>query len=121
MAVGAAPARCNAAIDAAVALGTWIKPHVGDPGAAGTANPATETTRHQATMAAASGGSAASTVDLSWTGVAATETWTHFSMWTASSGGTFLWSGTITGGSVLVGSNFTISAGNLTLTATGAA
>lgn len=121
MAVGAAVARCNAAIDAATALGTWIKLHIGDPGAAGTSNAAGNTTRKQATMASASSGSAASTADLSWTSVSTSETYTHFSMWTASTAGTFLWSGTVTANAVTAGDTFTITTGNLTLTATGAA
>lgn len=121
MATGIAPGRANASIDATVALGTWIKLHVGDPGSAGTANAATETTRKQATFAAASGGSAVTTADLTWSAIAGTEDATHFSMWTASSAGTFLWSGTITANPYTAGDTFQILTGQLSLTMTGAA
>lgn len=118
MATGAAAARANACVDAAVALGTWIKMHVGDPGAAGTSNAATETTRKQATFAAASGGSAATTGDLDWTNVAGSEDFSHFSMWTASTAGTFLWSGVITANAVTAGDNFKIASGGLVIAVT---
>jgi hypothetical protein len=120
MATGASATRANAAIDDTVALGTWIKLHTGSPGAAGTSNAATETTRKQATFAAAASGIAATTGDLIWTSVAASETYTYFSMWTASSGGTFLWSGTITGTAVTIGGTWTMPAGGLTLVVTAA-
>lgn len=92
MATGIAVARANASIDAVVALGTWIKLHVGDPGAAGASNASVETTRKQATFASAGSGSAATSADLTWANVAGTEDHSHFSMWTASTNGTFLWS-----------------------------
>lgn len=115
MATGASAARANAAIDAAVALGTWIKLHVGDPGAAGTANAAVETTRKQATFGAASAGVAVTTADLTWTSIAGSEDATHFSMWTASTAGTFLWSGTITANAYTAGDTYTATTGNVSL------
>lgn len=121
MSTGISAARANAAIDATVALGTWIKLHVGDPGSAGTSSPATETTRKQASFASASGGAAVTNADLDWTSVAGTEDATHFSMWTASTGGTFLWSGTVTANALTAGDNFQIAAGDLSLSITGAA
>jgi hypothetical protein len=69
----------------------WVKLHLGDPGAAGTSNPAAETTRKQATFgAAASGGAVSNTVALEWTALPAQETFTHVSFWSASTAGTFL-------------------------------
>lgn len=123
MSTGAAQARCAAAIDAAVALGTWIKPHIGDPGAAGASNAAVETTRQQATFGAAAGNpaTAVTTALLTWTNVAAGEDWTHFSMWTASVAGTFLWSGTITANPLTAGDNLQFAIGALALSASGAA
>lgn len=121
MATGASAARANAHIDADVALGTWVKLHVGDPGAAGTANPAVETTRKQATFGAASGGIATTTADLSWTAIAGSEDATHFSMWTASTAGTFLRSGTIVANPYTAGDTLIASAGNVTLSETVAA
>lgn len=54
----------------------WLKLHIGDPGAAGAGSPAAgDTTRKQATMAAASGGSKAMTGTAGpWTNGGATET-----------------------------------------------
>lgn len=121
MATGISAARANAAIDAVVALGTWIKFHTANPGSAGTTAAATEVTRQQATFASASGGSASTTTDLTWISVAGTETYTHFSMWTASSGGTFLWSGTVSGPAVTAGDTFSLLAGNIILSMTVAA
>lgn len=88
----------------------WIKPHVGDPGAAGTSNPATETTRKQATFGnAASGGAIANTTTITWSSVSGAEDWTHFSLWTASSAGTFLGSGLVTANALQIGDDFVIA------------
>lgn len=118
MATGLAAARANAAIDSTVALGSWIKLHTGDPGAAGTANPAGNTTRQQATFGAAANGSATTTAVTEWANVPTAEDYTHFSMWTASTAGTFLASGTITANPVAVGDTFRFAAGSLTLSVT---
>lgn len=91
----------------------FAKLHIGAPGAAGTANPATETTREQISMAAASGGSITSDADTTWSAVAATETYTHVSLWTLASGGTFLASGTITAAQVTASDDFTLPAGDI--------
>ncbi len=45
--------------------------------------------------------SAATTALLEWTNVSTSEDYTHFSMWTASTAGTFLWSGTIVANAVV--------------------
>ncbi|HEY9375178.1 phage tail fiber protein [Streptomyces sp.] len=74
---------------------TWIQLHTANPGAAGTtATSAGSTTRLQATFSASSSGSA---LALSgsvgpWTNGGTSETLTDISVWTASSGGTFLFS-----------------------------
>lgn len=97
----------------------YVKLHTGDPGAAGTANAAAETTREEATFAAAAGGAMATDADLVWTSVAATETYTHVSFWTASSGGTFVGSALLAlPRSITAGGTFTIAAGNLAFTIT---
>lgn len=90
----------------------WVKLHTGDPGAAGTSNAATETTRKQLSAAAASGGTVASDSALTWTSVAGTEDFTHYSAWDASTAGTFLFSGTITANAVTTGDTFTIPSGD---------
>lgn len=93
----------------------WIKLHVGAPGAAGTSNPAVETTRKQATFGTnASGGSIANTVAVQWTSVAGTEDYTHFTALDASTAGNFLFSGTVTANAVVTGDTFTAAIGALT-------
>jgi hypothetical protein len=68
----------------------WVKLHVGDPGAAGTANPSAVTTRKQVTWSAASGGSKSQTSAPSSWAMTTTETITHVSFWDASVAGNFL-------------------------------
>lgn len=75
--------------------GTYVKLHVGDPGAAGTANPSAVTTRNACTFNAASGG-ALTVSTVSAFGMTASETITHVSVWDASTGGNFLWSSALT-------------------------
>lgn len=94
----------------------WIKLHVGDPGAAGTSNPATETTRKSLSTAAAASAAVTSDAALQWTGVSGAEDYTHWSAWDASSGGNFLESGTITANAVLAGDTFTIPVGDFDVT-----
>lgn len=104
---------CNA--DAYSVAEVWIKLHVGDPGSAATANAATETTRKQASFGAAASGAITNDAALTWTNVAGTEDFTHYSAWTASSAGTFLFSGTVTANAVVAGDTFTIAVGDLDL------
>ena len=102
--------------DAFSVADVYVKLHVGAPGEAGTSNAATETTRKLVTFAAASGGSMASDVTLTWTNVAGTEDFTHFSLWDHLTAGNCLWDGTITANAVTAGDTFTIASGNLTIT-----
>ncbi len=72
-----------------------VQLHTGDPGAAGTANASATTTRMAMTLAAPSAGSAVSSA-MQWTAwVPASETISHFSIWSASTSGTFLQSGAL--------------------------
>ena len=91
MTVGMAAGTANSALDTAYST-VYVKLHTGDPGSAGaSAAAAGDTTRKQATMASASGGSKAMTSMASgWTNGGTSETLTHVSLWTASSAGTFL-------------------------------
>lgn len=110
MATGLSSTAANGALDSSILAGyTWIKLHVGSPGSAGTTNAATETTRHQATWAASSGGAAKNSGAITWTNVAGSETYTHFSVWSASTAGTFGFSGTLTANAVTAGDTFTIA------------
>jgi hypothetical protein len=96
----------------------YVKLHVGDPGAAGTANAATETTRKEASFAAASSGSLASDAALTWTNIAGSQDATHFTAWDNISAGNFLFSGTITANAYTAGDTFTIASGSLTVSLT---
>ncbi len=122
MAVGLAAATANSLLDAlfnqtnyTAPTAIWIKLHVGDPGAAGTSNAAVETTRKDITavFSAAASGAVTSDTAVTWTNVAGTEDFTHWSVWTASTGGTFLWSGTVTANAVTAGDTFTLPIGDI--------
>lgn len=118
MAEGFGSAGANTALDALAAAYPWVKLHIGAPGSAGTSNPATETTRKQVTWAAASAGSVANSVAVTWTSIAGSEDATHFSCWTASSAGTFGFSGTITANAYTAGDTYTIAISGLAASVT---
>lgn len=115
MALGLGSNGANVALDALLAAHRWVKLHVGDPGAAGTANAATETTRQQATWGAAAGGSAANTGALTWTAIAGSQDATHFTLWTASTAGSFGVSGTITANPYTAGDDYVVAIGAATV------
>lgn len=123
MALGLAAASINTSLDTifGTSSNVFVKLHLGDPGAAGTANAAVNTTRAAVQFAAAASSSKASNSDAAWTSVSTTETYTHISIWTLSSGGTFLGSGTVSGGAVTAGNDFKIASGSLTASISGAA
>lgn len=103
----------------------FVKLHIGDPGSAGTANAAGNTTRQALSVGAAAIVSNVATVTsdagMTWTSVSTSETYTHFSIWTASSAGTFLGSGTCTANAVTAGDTFSVPTGNFTWTVSTAA
>ncbi len=124
MAHGLSAYLCNAWLDAlanntsyAVAQ-VYIKLHTGDPGAAGTANAATETTRKAASFGAASAGAITSDADISWTNIAGSQDASHFTAWDNLTAGNFLFSGTITANPYTAGDTYTISSGNLSASLT---
>jgi len=96
----------------------YVKLHVGDPGAAGTANAATETTRKAVSFGAASAGALASDADVSWTNIAGSQDANHFTAWDNLTAGNFLFSGSIVAGAYTAGDTYTISSGNLTVALT---
>ena len=96
----------------------YIKLHVGDPGANGTSNAATETTRKVVTFAAASNGSIASDSAATWTNIAGSQDATHFTAWDNLTAGNFLFSGTITSNPYTAGDTVTIASGSLTASLT---
>ncbi len=95
---------------------SYVKLHLGDPGEDGTANAATEATRKLVSWSSASSGSKASSATLSWTNVAATEVYTHWSLWDNSTAGNCLWSGSLSASaSVTAGDTFEITSLTLSL------
>jgi hypothetical protein len=94
----------------------FVKLHIGDPGEAGTNNAATEATRKSVTSAAAASGTFTSVNDLVWTNVAATEVYTHISIWDDVAAGNCWWSGALSESeSVTAGDTFQILTGALTV------
>lgn len=71
--------------------GLYVKLHVGDPGASGTANASAVTGRIQGTFAAAAGGAISLSSMASQFAMSATETISHISVWDAAAGGNCLW------------------------------
>ena len=100
------------------ATNVYVKLHVGDPGANGTANPAAETTRKLASFSAASGGTLTTDAQISWTNIAGSEDATFFSVWDNLTAGNFLFSGTISGNPYTAGDTYVIEAGSLTASLT---
>lgn len=98
----------------------YIQLHTADPGASGTTSVAGNATRKAVSFGAASSAAIANDAAIEWsTGEVDTdEDYTHFTLWDASSGGNFLWSGTITANAVTAGDVFTIAVGDLDLTMT---
>ena len=94
----------------------YVKLHTGDAGEAGTTNAASETTRKVAAWATASSGAIATSATIEWTNVAATETYSHWSMWDASTAGNCLWTGALSSSAaVTAGDTFQITSLTLSL------
>jgi hypothetical protein len=95
---------------------TYIKLHTGDPGEDATANAATEATRKVVTWDAAASGSIVTNSVAEWTSVSTTETYSHWSLWDASTSGNPLWTGALsTSAAVTVGDTFQITSLTLSL------
>lgn len=95
----------------------YVKLHTGDPGEAGTSAAAGETTRKAASFGTSSSGTCTSDADLVWTNVSTAETYSHVSLWDASTAGNCLGSGALAAPkTVAVGDTFTIPSGSLTFT-----
>lgn len=126
MADGLATATANSILDALVRSQTWSEPagffvklHIGDPGSAGTGNPATETTRKSPTYSAASGGAITNDGAVSWTSYPAAETISWVSFWDAVSAGTFLGKKALTANRTpAIGDTVTLGIGDLDLSLT---
>lgn len=114
MATGLIAGAADDLLDELASTYTYVQLHVGDPGAAGTNNPANEDTRAAVSWAAASGGTLASGADVTWSSVAGSETYSHFSVWSAATSGTCGFTGSISANPVTAGDTFVIPAGDLT-------
>ena len=87
----------------------YVQLHTGAPGAAGTANVAGNNVRQSAgSFATPSGGLTTNAAPINWTSVSTSETYSHVTLWSATSGGTFIASGAITASAILAGQNFQI-------------
>lgn len=98
----------------------YVKLHTGAPGESAAVNAATETTRVAATFGAAASKAASNSAIVSWSNVAATEVYTHFSLWDALTVGNPLFVGTMSSGSVNASDDFDIAIGDLDITMSGA-
>ena len=97
----------------------WVKLHTGDPGAAGSSNAASNTTRQEGTFSAAANGSITTSAACTWTSVSATETYSHVSFWDASTAGNYLGSDALNAArGVTAGDTFEIPTGDLDLSLT---
>lgn len=76
--------------------------HIGSPGETGTSNVAAETDRVAVSFANAASGAVVSNDDTVWTSVAATESYSHISLWDASTAGNCLWYGPLGAGTKAV-------------------
>jgi hypothetical protein len=125
MATGIAVGQANAILDAYCRSVAWTEPaaffvklHLGDPGAAGTSNPAAETTRQAVTFSAASLGAITNSAAVTWTNVSTGETYSHVSFWdtVGPAGGTFLGSDALnTPRTVVAGDDFQLPIGDVDL------
>lgn len=126
MTLGYAPARARKHLDDFITDAPFMQWHVGDPGAAGTANVATNTTRVDTTGKWAAAGTAGATTTKSTnavitvTNVPASEDYTHVSFWTLASGGVYTGSALVTANALTAGDNVTVASGGIALTAANA-
>ena len=94
----------------------YIQLHTADPGEDGTSSVATESTRKSVSWGSASSGSISASAAISWVNVSTEETYTHWSIWDASTSGNCLWTGALSSSaSMLVGESFQITSLSLTL------
>jgi len=122
MALGLSPATANGLLNAICrataysAPAVYVQLHIADPGAAGTANQATETSRKQVTFGSvAAGGSISNTAVVTWTGIAGSQDASHYSLWDAAAAGNFLGSGIITANAYTAGDTYNMAIGAIVL------
>jgi len=93
----------------------YVKLHVGDPGAAGTDNPAAETLRKVGSFGVTGGGGVVSDTLITWSSITGAEDATHASLWDHLTAGNFICSGIITAAGYLAGDNWSIPIGGIVL------
>jgi hypothetical protein len=119
---GPSVATCNALLDAlcnatSYSVATpYLQLHIDDPGASGTANVASETTRKLVAFAAASGAAIVTDANVSWPSITGSQNPTYWTLWDSASGGTFLWSGELVGSGYTAGDLLVITAGGFDIT-----
>lgn len=116
MATGLSTTAASDTLTALTTAYTWAQLHKGDPGAAGTANVADETDRKQVTSWTGTNGARSNVNVLTWDAVtvaSGTQTYTHITLWTASTTGAFGYSGLLTANPVSSGDDFEIRANDL--------
>ena len=124
MAEGLSDQEANALLDQFVIDYGWLQLHNGAPGANGTTNVATNSTRKNPSFNTAASGSINNSADIDWTEgeVSGTETYTYFTMWDASAGSPasgFGGSGSVSANQVSAsGDSFSILSGGLTISFT---
>lgn len=93
----------------------FMQLHIGAPGPNGTGNPAANTLRKSVTwgtpVLVGSAVEMTHTNELKWTGVGASEDYTHASFWTLVTAGTFRLSGLITASPVISGDDWALPIG----------
>lgn len=94
MADGLSVADADAALTTAVANALFVQLHTGAPGAAGTSNVSSTTTREAVTWGTPASGSVSATNQPAWPAWAGTpgEVVTHISFWSLATGGAFQFS-----------------------------
>jgi hypothetical protein len=94
----------------------YVKLHIGAPGTSGANNAAANTTRQLASFGTPSAGSMTTDADILWSNVPNAETYSHISLWDASTAGNFLGEQALAASkTVAVGDNFRIPTGSLTI------
>lgn len=96
--------------------GPYVQLHTAGPGITGGSNVAGNNVRQPTgAFQAPSGGSTTNVSAINWLSVSTSETYTHVSLWSAASAGTFICSGSIAAAPIVAGQNFSIAAGAMTV------
>lgn len=93
----------------------YVQLHTAAPGAAGTTAIAGNTLRKLASFGVAASGAISNDVEILWSAVGVAEDYTHVTIWTTLTAGTFVASGTITANAVAIGDDFRLPVGDIDL------